>query len=185
MNFFSDCRAKVAEATAFCKEYIPKIGNSQQTANTVVNTSDQPASKAPVKPQIARQLKTNRGLLKLIIFSGLTFGIYGLIVMTEISKDINTIASKYDEQKTMHFCLMLFIFSWLTLGIAPLVWYHKISRRIGEELERRNIDYGFGALTFWSYGFVGQFFCIGPFIYFYELLKAMNLLSADYKAKGC
>ena len=51
--------------------------------------------------------------------------------MSNISTDINTIASRYDGKKTMHYCLVLFIFSWLTLGIVPLVWNHKISDRIG------------------------------------------------------
>lgn len=40
--------------------------------------------------------------------------------MSNISTDINTIASRYDGKKTMHYCLVLFIFSWLTLGIVPL-----------------------------------------------------------------
>ena len=36
------------------------------------------------------QLKTNRGLLKLILLSIITFGIYGLVVMSAVSTDINT-----------------------------------------------------------------------------------------------
>ena len=90
------------------------------------------ASTAPVG-----QLKTNRGMLKFILLSIITLGIYGIVVMSSISSDINTIASRYDGKKTTHHCLMLFVFSWLTLGIAPLVWYHKISARIGGELKRR------------------------------------------------
>lgn len=39
------------------------------------------------------QLKTNRGLLKLILLNFLTLGIYGLVVMSNISSDINLIAA--------------------------------------------------------------------------------------------
>lgn len=40
----------------------------------------------------AVQLPTNRSLLKFILLSIITLGIYGLVVMTKISTEINTIA---------------------------------------------------------------------------------------------
>ena len=104
--------------------------------------------------------------------------------MSNVSTDINTIASRYDGKKTMHYCLVLFIFSCLTLGIVPLVWSHKISDRIGAELTRRGIDYQFGAGTFWGWGILGSLILVGPFIYTHKLLTAMNLLSADYNVNG-
>ena len=104
--------------------------------------------------------------------------------MSNVSTDINTIASRYDGKKTMHYCLVLFIFSWLTLGIVPLVWNHKISDRIGAELTRRGIDYQFGAGTFWGWGILGSLILVGPCIYTHKLLTAMNRLSADYNVNG-
>ena len=130
------------------------------------------------------QLKTNRGLLKYILLSLLTFGIYGLVVMSCVSTDINTIASRYDGKKTTHFCLMAFLFSWLTLGIAPFVWSHKISARIGNELNRRGIGYSFGAGSFWGWCILGSFIGIGPLVYMHKLLKAMNKLSEHYNVYG-
>ena len=62
------------------------------------------ASAAPVG-----QLKTNRGLLKYILLSFITFGIYGIVVMSSISNDINIVASRYDGKKTMHYCLLFFL----------------------------------------------------------------------------
>ena len=55
------------------------------------------------------QLKTSRGLLKFILFSIITFGIYPLVVMSAVSNDINIVASRYDGKKTMHFCLLYFL----------------------------------------------------------------------------
>lgn len=130
------------------------------------------------------QLTTKRGLVKYILLSIVTLGIYGLVVMSSISTDINTIASRYDGKKTMHYCLVVFIFSWLTCGIVPIVWFHKISNRIGKELNRRGISYGFGAGSFWGWNVLGTFIVVGPFIYLHKLLKAMNLLSADYNTRG-
>lgn len=66
-------------------------------------------------------LQTNRSLTKYILLGLITLGIYDIVVMTKISNDINTIASKHDGRHTMNFCLVFFIFSWLTFGIVPLV----------------------------------------------------------------
>ena len=79
-------------------------------------------------------LRTNRGLAKFYFLSLITFGIYGLVVLCNVSIDINTIASRRDGKHTMNYLLLYFIFSWLTLGIAPLVWFHRISNRIGGQL---------------------------------------------------
>ncbi len=130
------------------------------------------------------QLKTNRSLLKFILLSIITFGIYGLVVMSAVSTDINTIAGRYDGKKTMHYCLVVFIFSWLTFGIVPIVWSHKISNRIGNELTRRGISYSFDASTFWLWNVLGSLIIVGPFIYIHKLLTSMNLLAADYNVNG-
>lgn len=141
--------------------------------NTVVNT-------APVG-----QLKTNKGLLKLILLSLITFGIYPLVVMSAVSNDINIVASRYDGKKTMHFCLLTFIVAPITFGIAGLVWHNNISDRIGAELRRRGIDYSFGAGTFWGWGFLGSLlFGIGPLVYIHKLFKAVNLMNAHYNVNG-
>ena len=155
--------------------------NNPTVAQEVNNT--QP----PVQPPVSAptyQLKTNRGLLKYILLSLITFGIYGLVVMSNISTDINTVASRNDGKKTMHYCLVVFIFSWLTFGIVPIVWMHRICARMGNELARRGIAYSFGAGSFWGWGVLGSFIAVGPFIFYYKLFKSMNLLCADYNIKG-
>ena len=131
-----------------------------------------------------RQLKTNRGLVKYILLSIITFGIYSIVVMSSISSDINLIASRYDGKKTMHFCLVFFLFSWLTFGIVPLVWYSKLSSRIGQELKRRGIDYSFSAGTFWLCAILLSIVFVGPFIYMFKLLRSMNKLSEHYNVNG-
>lgn len=150
--------------------------NEQQVA--------QEATQSPVNTAPVGQLKTNRGLLKLILLSLVTFGIYGIVAYSSISNDINVIASRYDGKKTMHYCLLIFIIAPITLGIGGIVWMHKISARIGNELSRRNIDYKFGAGSFWLWNTLGAFILVGPFVYIHKLFKAMNLLSADYNING-
>ncbi|MGI6743950.1 MAG: DUF4234 domain-containing protein [Eubacteriales bacterium] len=136
-------------------------------------------------PQGARvALKTDRSLAKFILLSIITLGIYGLIVMTEVSTSINTIASPYDQKKTMHFCLLAFLIAPITLGIAAIVWMHNISDRIGAELKRRGIAFEFNASTYWLWGVLGSLIIVGPFIYYNKLFTAMNMLSNDYNTRG-
>jgi hypothetical protein len=125
-------------------------------------------------------LKTNRGLAKFYFLSLITFGIYGLVVLCNVSIDINTIASRRDGKHTMNYLLLYFIFSWLTLGIAPLVWFHRISNRIGGQLAARNLPYSFNASDFWLWCMLGSLIIVGPFIYLYKFFKAMNIIADDY-----
>lgn len=130
------------------------------------------------------QLKTTRGLLKFILLSIVTLGIYALVYFSSISSDINVIASRYDGKKTMHFCLLAFILTPLTCGIAAIVWFHKISSRIGAELSRRGIHYSFSAADFWLWDVLGALITVGPFVYIHKLSTAMNLLAEDYNING-
>lgn len=131
-----------------------------------------------------QQFRTNRKMWKFFLFSLLTLGIYGIVVMSHISTEINHIATKYDHRHTIHFCLSHFLFSWLTLFIYPLIWYSNLCSRIGDELFRRNINYSFGPGYYWGWAVFGFFILVGPFIFGHKLFKAMNLLCMDYNTKG-
>ncbi len=130
------------------------------------------------------QLKTNKGLLKTILLSIITFGIYPLVVMSAVSNDVNIVASRYDGKKTMHYCLLFFIVAPITCGIAGIVWYHRISNRIGAELKRRGIAYKFSAADYWLWNVLGTLIAVGPLVYLHKLFKATNLMNADYNEKG-
>jgi hypothetical protein len=130
------------------------------------------------------KLSTNRGLLKLILLSIITLGIYGLVVWSSVSSDINTAASRYDGKKTMHYLLMGFIVGPITLGIGYLVWYHRLSNRIGNELTRRGISYHVSAGTFWGWCVLGSLIGIGPLVYTHKILKGMNLIAGHYNING-
>ncbi len=132
----------------------------------------------------AIKLKTNKGLLKYILLTIITFGIYGLVVMSSVSTDINLTASKYDGKRTMHYCLLFFLVGPITFGIAYIVWAHKISARIGNELKRRGIAYSFGAADYWLWNVIGSIIVVGPFVYMHKLFKATNLINADFNVKG-
>lgn len=104
--------------------------------------------------------------------------------MSEVGETLNLIASRRDGKRTMHYCLMFFLIGGLTLGIGWLVWYHRLSARIGDEQQARGMTPTVTAATFWLWDVLGIFIIVGPLVYFYKLLHAMNDLSADYNARG-
>ena len=129
-------------------------------------------------------LRTERSFAAYFFLNIITFGIYALVQVTHISEEINLIASKHDGKHTMNFLWMFFIFNWLTCGIATLVWYHRISNRIGDELRRRGVQSDFSADTFWLWYILGSLIWIGPFVYVYKRINAMNQLNALYNAEA-
>ena len=129
------------------------------------------------------QLRTNRGMLKCLLLSLVTFSIYGLICMIHVGQDVNTIASPHDGKKTMNYFLML-ILAPFTIGILAIVWMHKICARMGSEIDRRGIMASFGAKDFWLWGVLGSLIVVGPFIFYHKFFKTINMLAEDYNTTG-
>ena len=129
-------------------------------------------------------LRTNRGAAKFILLSMITFGIYGLICMMNVGSDLNTIATKHDGKKTMNYILVALLLTPVTLGIAMLVWMHKVSARIGNELDQRGIMASFGAKQFWLWCVLGSLILVGPIVFYHKFFKSMNLLAEDYNTSG-
>ena len=162
MKYCSTCGTEINDGAAVCTNCGSAVSNNAASAV---------------------QLKTNKGLAKFIFLSIITFGLYGIHILSTVSDDINIAASRYDGKKTMNYCYMV-LMTPITLGIYSFVWYHKMSARIGDELKRRNIDYNFSCSDFWLWDVLGSLIIVGPFIYGYKLFKATNLICADYNAKG-
>lgn len=134
------------------QQYIPFDINSampQRPTGAVFQATQQPAY----------QLPSERGLLKMFLLSLLTLGIYPVVIYSRIAEEINMVASRHDGQRTMPFLFMCMLAP-LTLMIYPFVWIHGLCSRMGAELQRRQINYKFSAISFWLwnlvYGFVGS-----------------------------
>ena len=183
-----DVQEQVQDVVEAVQEQVQDVVEDvqEQAQDVVENIQEQVAqpAAAPAPQRPAVQIPTNRSWAKLVFLGILTLGIYPLVIMSKISENINTIASPYDGKHTMHYCLLFFIIAPITLGIGAIVWQHKISNRIGNELQRRNIDYTFSAKSYWGWAVLGALICVGPFIYLHKFCKSMNLLAADYNERG-
>ncbi len=132
----------------------------------------------------ARHLKDSRSLVKYILLSLITLGIYSLVCFGNMSSEINITASRYDGKKTMNYYLLFFLIGPITLGIGTIVWIHKFCSRLGAEAARRGTGVNFGAADFWLWNVLGSLIIVGPFIFMYKMFKAMNAVNADYNARG-
>ena len=127
--------------------------------------------------------KHARGMILFVLLNIITLGIYGLVVLSHVSQEINLIASDYDRKTTPYYCLAAFL-SVITLGIYEVIYMNNLCARIGNELKRRNIKYKFSEASFWGWNVFGVFILIGPFVFWHKFFKAMKKLIADYNIYG-
>ena len=132
---------------------------------------------------VAPKKRTDRSVLKLILFSLLTCGLYSVIYFIPFAYDLDDIAPKKDRTKTMNYLLALLL-AFITCSIVMYIWFYFITARVEEALSRYNVDYDFGTRDFWLWYILGSFIYVGPLVYQYKLCKAMNLLCAAYNEKN-
>ena len=135
-------------------------------------------------PSDSFRLPTDRAMWKVILLSMVTFGIYGIIVYSKMSTEINIVATPHDGKNTMHYCLVFFLLGPITFGIFTIVWVHTFCARIQNELRLRGIDYDFGPSTFWLWGVLGSLIIVGPFIFSHKLFKSFNMMNEHFNAFG-
>jgi hypothetical protein len=125
------------------------------------------------------KLKTNRGLLKYIVFSILTLGIYDLVLIYRAAEETN-ITCVEDGKKTRG--LLLFIlFSILTLGIYGWIWCYNIIERWGAYMRKHNRIPSLSGSTYLLWLIVGAFLAgIGILIATYMYLRAWNETNDTY-----
>ncbi len=123
------------------------------------------------------KLSTNRKMWKFLLFSYLTFGIYGIIFFIPFSLELDRIHPSGTKQMNYVYAYILAFF---TFSIVLDIWHYQNANRVSEALAYRGIDYEFGTRDFWLWFILGSFIFIGPFVYFHKLCTAMNLLCEDY-----
>lgn len=124
-------------------------------------------------------LKENRGLIKYILLSAVTFGVYALWTQHKIAQELNTAC--YEDGKHTNGVLLTALLSVVTLGIYSFVWLCGVGNRINNYSVRHGIQprcTGSGLLLWEIFGTL--LFGIGPFVAFYKLLHGMNDVNANY-----
>lgn len=129
------------------------------------------------------KLPVRRGLGKMVFLGILTLGIYPTVIWSRIVTELNIAASWADGKRTMPYFAMALLAP-ITLGIFPLVWMHRFCGRVGAELDRRDIEYRFGAKDFWLWNVLGCLILVGPFVFVHKLMKSMNRINTHFNMYG-
>jgi hypothetical protein len=122
-----------------------------------------------------------RGLAGLIIFSIITFGIYGLYWTHKLAKDVNTICEG-DGKKTSGFP-KYFLLGIITLGIYGLVWLYKLGNRLQDNAPKYNLTFKESGGTILLWYIFGSFIIVGPIIAMHIIIKNTNALADEYNKK--
>ncbi|MBQ3066204.1 MAG: DUF4234 domain-containing protein [Clostridia bacterium] len=190
MSNCPNCNAVIDDNAAFCTSCGTKIEAPVQQAQQPVQQAQQPnivinntTAAASFAGRPALQLATNRGMLKMIFFTLITFGIYAMVVWNRMAAELDIVASRYDGKRTCPYFAMVFLTPF-TLGIYTFVWIHGFCNRLGTEVKRRGYNYNFSASDFWLWGMLGSLIFIGPFVYLHKLTKSMNMVNASYNLYG-
>ncbi|MCD7811419.1 MAG: DUF4234 domain-containing protein [Ruminococcus sp.] len=129
-----------------------------------------------------KTLVTNRSLLKWILLGIITLGIYPIVAQCKMVHELNLAAYDRDGkiqlspyEATPLFCITLYIYYF--------VYMHKYMGRLRDELQHRGISYSISPAEFWIFDVLLAITIICPFYFMHKVIKAHNLINADYNSK--
>ena len=162
-------------------------GQESYNANTAENAGFESAGpsygqQAPYGQQFnAMPLKTDRSLLLWLVLCIVTCGIYGLIFIYELSRDVN-IACEGDGEETPGL-LVYVLLSLVTCGIYSFIWYYKLAERLAKNCYRYGHPTNDNGVAVLLWMILGYFLCgIGPFIAEYIIITNVNTVCAGYNS---
>ncbi|MBQ7362844.1 MAG: DUF4234 domain-containing protein [Clostridia bacterium] len=125
------------------------------------------------------KVKTNRGLLKYILLTLVTCGIYELFFINGIANDMNTMC-KDDGLKTKGI-LGFIVLTCVTCGIYPMVWFYGVANRLSENGNKYGLNISENGTNFLLWMIFGALLCgIGPFVAMHALCKNLNRVGEAY-----
>lgn len=125
---------------------------------------------------------TNRSIIKLILLSFITCGIYGIIFWWGVCRDLNIVCG--DDGKSSPNFIVMVILSFITCGIYYYYWLYKQGNRMQLTAHAYGVTCQENGTTYILWELVGILICgIGPIIGTYLFLQNLNLLSNQYNIR--
>lgn len=127
------------------------------------------------------QVNAERSLVKYILFTFITCGIYGIYFIYKLIIDVNIICAG-DGEETAGLLKFIF-FSLITCGIYGWVWYYKLGNRLQNNAPRYGLSFQENGTTILLWMILGSFlFGVGPLVAMYFIIRNVNLLAVEYNA---
>ena len=125
----------IADTETTANDYNHGNMDDASTKNRISTTS---SPEKTTTTHMQRELRTNRSLLKYLVFGVLTCGIYCIWQMIEIGKSLDELASNHAYRKTPNY-LVMSLAGLLTFTITEIFWFWIVSTSIDDEGKYRNI----------------------------------------------
>lgn len=151
----------------------------QSPAMQVKSTPQWQPATTPELGGPARRIQTNRDLIKYILLTIFTLGIYSFYFIYKMAQDMNTMCEDDDDKTGGLVAFMLL--SFFTLGIYSLYWWYKVANRVYVNAPRFGLtvaEKGSSYILWFLLGFVT--FGIGFLIATHIVLKNVNALARAY-----
>lgn len=124
-------------------------------------------------------IDSNRGLLKYILLTIVTCGIYGLYFYHKLAADVNVMCEG-DGKKTAGL-LKLILLTVVTCGIYQFIWFYSLGNRLSENAPRYGMQFSENGTSVLMWQLFGILLCgIGPLIAMNIIIKNTNSLAAAY-----
>lgn len=127
-------------------------------------------------------MPTNRSLLKVILLSLITFGIYGIYFWYKYSVDMNIVCN--GDGRHTRGVLARILFSLITFGIYDLVWMYGVGERINYNCQKKRIINNTNGAQILLWYILGSFILIGPFVAMHKLIQGLNDISNVFNTFG-
>jgi len=192
----SYCGSENPDGSAFCKncgaplnsgqsshtsmENRPKSDTTQGSASNVTNGSGNASGGAGANNYRGHAIiTTKRGMIKFVVFSIITLGIYNLYFYYAMARDLNIICDG-DGNKTAGLIKMLLL-SFITLGIYYFYWCYKFANRVRDNAPRYGVTVYQGGGTILLWMLLGSLLCgIGYFVSMHYFIRNFNTLAMGY-----
>lgn len=136
----------------------------------------------------------NRKYWKMVVFGILTFGIYDILYMWDLVKDLNLVCSRQETENSRNEedsgdrtnaanspnYLIVLLLSVCTLSIYGFIWWYKQGERLKTASEKYGLETKEGGRTYLLWKTVGLLIIIGPAYGTYLFVRNLNKAAKAY-----
>jgi len=124
----------------------------------------------------------NRSLLKYILLSLITCGIYGYYFIYKLAKDVNLMCSG-DGEETGGLAVYILL-CMITCGLYSWWWMYKLGNRLSVNASKYGLSFQENGTTIIMWCLVGVVLCgIGQWIAMHMIIKNTNAMAIEYNKR--
>ena len=129
-----------------------------------------------------RKLRTDRGIISLILLSMITCGIYGYYFIYTLARDVNTACAE-DGEETAGLGLYILL-SIITCGFYNIYWIYKLGNRLADNAPRYGMTFQETGTTVLLWKILGALICwVGTYYGDYIIIKNTNAICDAYNRR--